>query len=149
MLTFSLPLPMDQVDSSHARCFFLNESFPVIPGCFGRRKPIPEGWANPEFDDCGWAQATEWEEDFVGFGILPPGCDNGSLVSTMEVNGQPLICQNNVDWGNSQFIWGDDLDNDNRLLCRYTTPSSSQGVVTMVMVVAICLSLSVSLITFD
>ena len=78
----------------------------------------------------------------MGFGFLPPGCDNGSLVSTaMDSDGQPLICQNNVDWGNAQFIWGDDLDLDNRLLCRYTTPSSSQGVVAMVMMV-VCLSWS-------
>ena len=82
----------------------------------------------------------------MGFGILPPGCDNGSLVSTeMDSNGQPLICQNNVDWGNAQFIWGDDLDLDNRLLCRFTTPSSSQtAVVAMVMVIALCLFLSLS-----
>ena len=89
----------------------------------------------------------------MGFGRLPAGCGNGSLESSeVDTNGDPLICQNNVDWsafGDARFIWGDDLDLDNRLLCRYTTPSSTSAPVAMAMLLAGCFFLATALLTSE
>lgn len=94
-------------------------------GCFTRTTAIPDGWAEPDFDESGWEYATVWDEEYVLpriWPFFPPGCrDPNTYVSTgQDVYGVNLTCPSNLDWGISKFIWRPDLDLDNRILCRYT-----------------------------
>ena len=59
--------------------------------------PIPERWFAPDFDDSGWAQATEYPASRVG-----PDGDYA-----------------NYDFTNAKFIWSDDIDLDNTVIFRY------------------------------
>jgi len=59
-----------------------------------------------DYNDNSWDSATEWSEDDVGWGQTP---DPGEGIDPQT-----------VDWGNASFIWGDDLDLDNKLICRYS-----------------------------
>lgn len=94
-------------------------STPPLVGCVARVTPTPDGWANPGFDDSHWEYAFEYSEESAGYGPLPPGCEDPNTY-IVDVNGVNLTCQNNVNWGNSKFIWRPDLDLDNYVLCRYT-----------------------------
>ena len=98
-------------------------------GCFSRLSPIPEGWADPDFDESGWEYATVWNDTYVRpfvWPVLPIGCsDPGTVISSQaDDNGVNLTCPNNLDWGTSEFIWRPDIDLDNRILCRYTLKQS-------------------------
>ena len=75
-----------------------------------------------DFDDSRWDYALEYEDEVVGWGLRPPGCDvPGTTVSSeTDPNGNPIICPEFFDWGDSKFIWRPDLDLDNTILCRYT-----------------------------
>lgn len=60
--------------------------------------------------------STEWD------GGLPPlNCSVPGTIISAEVdpNGDPITCPQNLDWGESKFIWRADLDNT--ILCRYTS----------------------------
>ena len=99
------------------------DTTPQLQGCVTRVTPRPEGWASAEFDDSRWDYALEYSEESIGFGPLPAGCeDPNTYISTdTDTNGVNYTCQNNVNWGESKFIWRPDIDLDNHILCRYTT----------------------------
>ena len=59
--------------------------------------PIPANWFAPDFDDSGWANATEYPASRVG-----PDGDYASF-----------------DFTNARFIWSDDIDLDNTVVFRY------------------------------
>ena len=59
--------------------------------------PIPANWFAPDFDDSGWAQATEYSEARVR-----PGGDYTAAA-----------------FSGAKFIWSDDLDLDNTVILRY------------------------------
>ena len=63
-----------------------------------RSTPIPPNWFAPEFDDSGWASATEYPESQVR-----PDGDYASF-----------------DFAGAKFIWTDDILLDNTVLFRYT-----------------------------
>ena len=57
----------------------------------------PAGWADADFDDSAWANATEWSANEVG---TKDGYDD-------------------IDWdASTQLIWGTDLEVDNTILLR-------------------------------
>ena len=62
----------------------------------------------------GWDNAVEFTDDFVGFGVSPSNCTE-------------YLCPAELDWGmygvNATFIWRDNLNFDNRVLCRYSYTS--------------------------
>ena len=90
--------------------------------CIARVTPRPEGWATPGFDDSRWAYALEYSVESVGYGPLPAGCEdpNTYISRDTDTDGVNFTCQNNINWGDSKFIWRPDLDLDNYVLCRYT-----------------------------
>ena len=63
----------------------------------------------------GWKKATEFTDDVVGFGIRPSNCSGTT---------GDWICPEDVDWSTygdeATFIWRDDLQFDNRIICRYS-----------------------------
>lgn len=98
-----------------------NSTAPYV-GCTVRVTTRPNGWADPGFDDSRWDYALEYSEESAGYGSLPPGCEdpNTYISSGVDINGVNYTCQNNINWGESKFIWRPDLDLDNYVLCRYT-----------------------------
>ena len=67
-----------------------------------------------------------WPLSDVGYGVPPAGCSDPDTYISSEVdsNGDNYTCQNNLDWGTSEFIWRPDLDLDNHILCRYVLRAS-------------------------
>ena len=114
-------------------CLFnVSEDDGFDSGCFSRTSPIPDGWANPDFDDSGWEYATEWDDKYVRpfvWPAYPENCrDTDEVISPqLDANGDNMTCPSNIDWGSSKFIWRGDLDLDNRILCRYTLKLSSSS----------------------
>ena len=97
-------------------------STPPLEGCFARYTTKPDGWTSPGFDDSRWEYAIEWDESYVGWGARPSGCNDPNTIISPELdpNGENITCPENINWGDSKFIWRPDLDLDNHLLCRYT-----------------------------
>lgn len=62
--------------------------------------PIPANWFAADFDDSGWANATEYTQARIGA--------DGDFAS--------------FDFAGAKFIWTDDLDLDNTVILRYTVP---------------------------
>ncbi len=59
----------------------------------------PSDWAEADFDDSGWAAATEWTAEEVS----------------------PKDGYDEIDWaGSAQLIWGPDLEVDNTVLVRFS-----------------------------
>ena len=116
----------DQRYQLHPFCFMQNTS---IEGCFTRSYEKPAGWELPGFDESHWEYAREWPQDYAGWGLPPPGCNNNyTIVSPyLDPNGTNYTCPQNLDWGNAKLIWRNDLDLDNYILCRYTFRSSSSA----------------------
>ena len=103
--------------------YCIPNSVPPLQGCVARVTPTPDGWANPGFDDSRWDYALEYSEESAGYGPLPAGCEDSNTYISSDTDvrdGVNFTCQNNVNWGNSKFIWRPDLDLDNYVLCRYT-----------------------------
>ena len=69
-------------------------------------------WIDTDFDDRGggWNRATNFTDDEVGYGVSPDCTQD--------------LCPAEVNWGqygvNASFIWGPNLNFDNRILCRYS-----------------------------
>lgn len=105
---------------------------PPLEGCYTRVRDPPTGWIQPKFDDSRWENATEFDVSFAGYGLPPPGCtEPGAYVSTMlDPNGDVIICPQNLDWGESSFIWRPELNLDNHILCRYTLKLEDSGTAT-------------------
>lgn len=86
---------------------------PTRPPCAGRdpetcgalHYEIPENWASPDFDDSGWPSARMFSEREVR-----PGRSYSSVRESFE---------------GAQFIWTDDLNLDNEVLCRVTVVGPS------------------------
>ncbi|MDP5029562.1 YHYH protein [Paraglaciecola sp.] len=67
--------------------------------CTFMSKDAPENWMQSDFDDSSWPQATEHSFASVG----------------------PKDGYDEINWDkNAKFIWGDDLETDNTLICRAT-----------------------------
>lgn len=98
------------------------ESTPSLVGCYARQSMKPGNWAMPGFDDSRWEYALEWEDSVVGWGLPPTGCTdpNTYISADTDSEGVNLTCPQNLDWGESKFIWRPDLNLDNHLLCRFT-----------------------------
>ncbi|MBL8173199.1 MAG: hypothetical protein JNK48_00930 [Bryobacterales bacterium] len=62
-----------------------------------QHEPIPADWFQPDFDDSGWENATEYTEERVR--------PDGNYVRS--------------DFAGARFIWTSDLDLDNTVLLRY------------------------------
>lgn len=97
---------------------------PPFEGCYTRMREVPTGWATLDFDATSWEYAIEYDDDFVGWGLPPTGCNNATVYVSPDTdsNGDPLTCPQQIDWsfyGDSKFIWRDDLDLDNFIHCRY------------------------------
>ncbi|MEM5496941.1 YHYH protein [Paraglaciecola mesophila] len=78
-----------------------DESNPVAGqgSCTFMSKEAPKNWLQSEFDDTNWPHATEHNFSAVG----------------------PKDGYDEINWDkNAQFIWGDDLETDNTLICRAT-----------------------------
>jgi len=82
---------------------------PLNPECASSTDPLaeceneileePTGWAQPDFDDSTWAQATEYTAEEV----------------------RPKEGYTQVTWDpTARLIWADDLNVDNTILWRYT-----------------------------
>ncbi len=97
------------------------ETTPPLEGCYTRTQEIPADWNTLDFDDSNWEFALEWDDDYVGWGLPPTGCDNSSVYISPDTDpsGNPLTCPRQLNWGASKFIWRDDLDLDNAIHCRY------------------------------
>ena len=86
---------------------------------------------SPSFDDSHWDFAIEWNEASINYGLPPAGCTDPStyISSDVDTNGVNLTCPNNLNWSAfgapAKFIWREDLDLDNRVLCRFTLRQSS------------------------
>lgn len=106
---------------------------PMLEGCYSRATAVPASWAEPGFDDSRWEFATEFDVSFTGWGLPPPGCSEpGAYISTMlDPNNNTIICPQNLDWGESEFIWRPALNLDNRILCRYTLKLESSSLKAM------------------
>lgn len=108
-----------------------NSTNPPFVGCVTRVTTIPANWASPSFDDSHWDFAIEWDEASINYGLPPAGCTDPStyISSDVDTNGVNLTCPNNLNWSAfgapAKFIWREDLDLDNRVLCRFTLRQSS------------------------
>ena len=105
---------------------------PPLDGCYARLTDIPQGWTQPDFDESYWEYALEYP-NWTDWGLLPTGCDNPDtyISSDVDPNGMNVTCPSNLDWGETETIWREDLDLDNWLLCRYTLKLSDSGTVAM------------------
>ena len=95
---------------------------PPLEGCFTRTREVPEGWNAVDFDDSNWEYAIEYSDEFTGWGLRPRGCDDPAtyISPDLDPDGNNLTCPSQLNWGESKFIWRDDLDLDNTVHCRYT-----------------------------
>lgn len=78
-----------------------SESNPVAGQgyCTFMSKEAPTNWLQSDFDDSNWAHATEHLASSVG----------------------PKDGYNDINWDSSaQFIWGEDLETDNTIICKTT-----------------------------
>nr|CAA6827783.1 MAG: PEBP family protein [uncultured Thiotrichaceae bacterium] len=84
-----------------------SESNPVAGEgvCTFTSKDAPANWLRNDFDDSAWANATE------------------HTVASVS----PKRGYNDIKWDNTaQLIWGDDLEQDNTLICRTTIENPSE-----------------------
>ena len=70
--------------------------------CRALHYPVPEGWAAPGFDDSEWHSA--------------------SIYPASAVTNQRAYRDYAEKFGNADFIWSHNLDQDNLVLCRATVP---------------------------
>lgn len=107
-------------------------STPPLVGCTSRFTARPEGWTAVRFDDSRWDYAMEFSDAEVGWGLLPAGCETGAIITReTDDNGDPITCPQNLDWGESKFIWRPDLDLENRILCRYSIKVEDSGTISL------------------
>ncbi|MCV2403246.1 YHYH protein [Marinomonas sp. C2222] len=79
----------------------VDESNPVAGqgACQFTKQPEPMDWQSAQFDDSAWSHATEHSK----YSVSPKGG------------------YNQIKWNSqAKFIWGEDLEKDNTLLCRLT-----------------------------
>lgn len=102
--------------------FCNQDGVPPFTGCFAFSREVAQDWNLPTFDDSNWENAIEWNDNMVGWGLRPTGCDvpNTYISSDVDSNGDNLTCPEWIYWGTSRFIWREDLALDNTIHCRYT-----------------------------
>lgn len=107
-------------------------STPPLVGCTSRLTPRPKGWTEVGFDDSRWDYSMEFSDAEVRWGLPPLGCDTGAIIATeTDDDGNPITCPQNLDWGESKFIWRPDLDLENRILCRYFIKMEDSGTISL------------------
>lgn len=96
------------VSNSDWQCHVIHQA-PLDTGCERSNDPNaecqslitsePSGWMSADFDDSAWESAVEYDPNAV----------------------RPKRDYRNISWESSaKFIWGDDLEVDNVILCRFT-----------------------------
>ena len=68
--------------------------------CMALHYPVPEDWADPDFDDSAWPTASTYPAS--------------------AVTNQRAYTDYLAEFGNADFIWSKNLDQDNLVLCRVT-----------------------------
>jgi hypothetical protein len=101
----------------------------------------PDGWQQVGFDDSDWSSATIYSEDEVGWGRTPSYDDDAQACRTltdpttgedkdpsyMVMDEDDCLDPSAQDWGESSFIWKEDLDRDNTILCRMVVSMDATG----------------------
>lgn len=110
-----------------------------LAACAVENRGTPEGWSSVGFDDRGWELATSYSPAEAGWGRPPRWSDSGGCCGmTSPVDRSSLGCdaavvqdqcldpRSELAGGAAEFIWGADLERDNRVLFRHTAkcPSS-------------------------
>ena len=109
----------------------------------------PDGWALPDFDDSAWAPATVYTAAQAGWGRTPAwddddgcceptspmdmsslGCcscnydlASGTSVAAAVSKNECLVPEAVLSEATASFLWGADLERDNKMLFRTTTPA--------------------------
>ena len=112
--------------------------------CAVQDNGVPQNWYESSFDDSSWATATEYTASQAGWGRTP-SYSNGqcgtitspitketaspsSIATTADecLNPRTVLCggDQTCDGSDGRFIWGADMDRDNKMLFRYTTSTS-------------------------
>lgn len=114
--------------------------------CAVEDRGTPSDWYSVSFDDTAWDTATEYTANDAGWGRTPTwensecctsisplnrgelGCSmlgSGQSVSVLE---SECIDPENHPWSSdASFIWGSDMDRDNKMLFRYTASGSGSS----------------------
>lgn len=79
-----------------ARCFFRGPLDDAVRNPHVEHEPIPANWFAVDFDDRGWANATEYTEERV----------------------RPKEAFHRTDFVGAKWIWTDDLERDNTVIFR-------------------------------
>ncbi len=101
--------------------------------CVVENRGVPDGWTRPDFDDSSWEFATAYSAAAAGWGRRPTWSSaEGCCTLTSPVNRSRMGCDSSVTQdecldpraefarSTAEFIWGSDLERDNRVLFRYT-----------------------------
>jgi hypothetical protein len=124
-------------ESNAAGCSATNLSV-----CKLRTAAEPDGWKLLNFDDSKWVNANVYTDADVGWGMTPKYANGmcGTLTSPYDrqnknPNSISTVADDCLDpkvqsWGTSKFMWTSDLKRDNTILCRLTTSSTSNIVLT-------------------
>ena len=104
-----------------------------LSACVVENRGVPEGWIRPDFDDSNWEFAITYSAAAAGWGRSPTWSSaEGCCTLTSPVDRSRLGCDPSVTEGEcldprvefakskAEFIWGSDLERDNRVLFRYT-----------------------------
>lgn len=99
--------------------------------CEVETRPAPEGWQTAEFDDTSWPLATVYTAKQAGWGRPPTwSSEEGCCGMTSPVDRSGLGCDEAVprdqcldpryefSGSKAKFIWGQDLERDNRMFFR-------------------------------
>ena len=101
-----------------------------LDACEVVESEIPADWANPDFDDSNWEQATEYSAQAVGWGrnpdyrngecctITDPLTREDASPSCLPMEESQCLSPEEQSWGDAEFIWGSDLERVNKILCR-------------------------------
>jgi hypothetical protein len=101
-----------------------------LDACAVSESAIPDGWADVDFDDSGWEQATEHSAQAVGWGrnpdyrngecctITSPLTREDASPSCLAMDESQCLSPEEQSWGDAEFIWGSDLERVNKILCR-------------------------------
>lgn len=112
-----------------------------LAACVVEDRGMPDGWTSADFDDSAWALATSYSAKEAGWGRSPKwsaaeGCcemtspvDRSSLGCDLAVvQDQCLEPRSEFSGSSAGFIWGAELERDNRVLFRHTaTCPASDG----------------------
>ena len=101
-----------------------------LDACEVVESAIPDGWADVDFDDSAWEQATEYSAQAVGWGRTPEYRNGDCCTITdpltretasprcVALEESQCLSPEAQSWGDAEFIWGSDLERVNKVLCR-------------------------------